>query len=292
MTYSLRLATRFCRTSLPLAAATFFLLAIPASAHRVEKRFAVEKRPVISVRNSQGRIEVKSWKKPEVVVIGNHASSKVEVDTVQSGNRIEVKTHLLTENLQPADLQADYTITVPEESELQLRNDSGTLVVERVFGDMTFDTVAADVQLQEVAGYMMVKTIGGSVVCNRCAGRIEVNSISGNVQFLQAHLDNVRVQTSSGNILFDGDFLRRGIYILKNYSGLIEVRFSDTDSFDLMATSLQGTVENQADVKPDRHGQGHPPSRFSRSLFGSVKEGHAKVELSSFSGTIRIRKRD
>src|SRR5712692_11832711 len=110
---------------------------------------------------------------------------------------------------------------------------------------MTFDTVAADVQLQEVAGYMVVKTIGGSVVCARCAGRIDVRSISGNVRFLQPQMDNVRVETTSGNILFDGDFLRRGIYILKNGNGLIEVRFSDTDSFDLSATTgQQGKVEN------------------------------------------------
>jgi len=267
-------------------------LAGPASAHRLEKHFNVAGRPVVTVRNAHGRIEVKSWKKPEVVVIGNHTSNKVEVDTEQSGNRIEVITHVLTEKPAPADLQADYTITVPEESELRVRTDSGSVVVERVYGDLTFDTVSADVQLQEVAGYLVIKTIGGSVVCGRCAGRIDVNSISGNVRLLQPQLESVQVQTSSGNIFFDGNFLRQGIYILKNYSGLIEVRFADTDSFDVSASSLYGRVENQANVKPDTHGQHHAPERFGKSLFGTVNEGHAKVELSSFNGTIKILKRE
>jgi hypothetical protein len=31
---------------------------------------------------------------------------------------------------------------------------------------------------------------------------------------------------------------------------------------------------------------------MSESLFGSVNDGHAKVELSSFSGTIKILKRE
>jgi DUF4097 and DUF4098 domain-containing protein YvlB len=277
-----------------LLAVTFLLLlfAGPASAHRLEKHFTVHGRPVITVRNAHGRIEVKSWKNSEVVVIGNHTSDKVEVDTEQAGDRIEVLTHVLTEKVTPADLQADYTLTVPEESELRVRTDSGNVVVERVFGDMTFDTVSADVQLQEVAGYLVIKTIGGSVVCARCAGRIDVNSISGNVRLLQPQLDSVRVQTSSGNIFFDGNFLRQGIYILKNYSGLIEVRFADTDSFDLSASSLYGTVENQANVKPDTHGRRHTPARFAKGLFGTVNEGHAKVELSSFNGTIKILKRE
>ena len=124
----------------------------------------------------------------------------MEVDTEQAGDRIEVLTHVLTENVTPADLQADYEVTVPEESELRIRTDSGNVVVERVSGDMTFDTVSADVQLQDVGGYLVIKTIGGAVVCARCAGRIDVNSISGDVRLLQPQLNSVRVQTSSGNI--------------------------------------------------------------------------------------------
>jgi len=275
-----------------LAAALLLPLAAPASAHRLEKHFFVQGRPVITVRNAHGRIEVKSWKKPEVVVVGTHSSDKMEVDTEQAGDRIEVLTHVLTEKFMPAELQADYALTVPEDSELRVRTDSGEVVVEHVSGDMTFDTVSANVQLQEVAGYLVIKTIGGSVVCARCTGRIDVNSISGDVRLLQPQLSSVRVQTSSGNIFFEGSFLPQGIYILKNYSGLIEVRFADTDSFDLSASSLYGHVENQANVKPDTHGQRHAPSHFAKGLFGTVNEGHAKVELSSFNGTIKILKRE
>jgi DUF4097 and DUF4098 domain-containing protein YvlB len=157
---------------------------------------------------------------------------------------------------------------------------------------MTFDTVGANLQLTDVDGYMVVKTIDGSLVCNRCSGKLEANSISGNMQMISPTLDSVRVQTSSGNILFDGSFLSRGIYIMKNFSGTIEVHFSSNDSFDLNATSLKGDVVNQASFKPDTHGSPHPASRWGQSLFGTMNDGHAKVELSSFNGTIKILKRD
>jgi DUF4097 and DUF4098 domain-containing protein YvlB len=190
------------------------------------------------------------------------------------------------------DVKTDFEITIPVESELSVRTDSGNVTVESVHGDMTFDTVGANLQLSDVDGYMVIKTIDGSLVCTRCAGKLEANSISGNMQMLQPSLDSIRVQTSSGNILFDGSFLNRGVYIMKNFSGTIEVHFTGTDSFDVNATSLKGSVINQASFKPDTHGNHHPSSKYGQSLFGTMNEGHAKVELSSFSGTIKILKRD
>jgi DUF4097 and DUF4098 domain-containing protein YvlB len=272
--------------------AGFVLAATPAHADRGEKHFTVQSKPMITVRNASGRVQVKAWTKNEVQVVWTSASGKSAVDTEQAGNRIEVATRATDENTAPEDLKLDFEITVPVESELSVRSNSGNVTVDSVHGDMTFDTVGANLQLSDVAGYMVIKTIDGSLVCTRCAGKLEANSISGNVQMFQPALDSIRVQTSSGNILFDGSFLSRGIYIMKNFSGTIEVHFSSNDSFDVNATSLKGDVINQASFKPDTHGSPHAPSKWGHSLFGTLNDGHAKVELSSFSGTIKILKRD
>jgi hypothetical protein len=92
-------------------------------------------------------------------------------------------------------------------------------------------------------------------------------------------------------MFFDGEFLPNGTYRLKNYSGLIEVRFSPADSIDLSATSLRGKVDNQANLGPSRHVRDYE-SKFSHSLFGVLNQGKAKVELVSFDGTINIHKRE
>jgi hypothetical protein len=272
--------------------ALFVASSAGAQARRFERHFTVQGKPVITVQNATGRIQVKAWDKQEVLIAGEKASTSVAVDTEQVGNRIEVATRVISSNANPDALRADYDISVPVESELQVRSDSGNVTVDSVHGDMSFDTVAADLALQDVEGYLVVKSIGGSTVCLRCAGRFDATSISGNFQLLQPTMDNVRVQTSSGNILFDGGFMNRGIYVLKNYSGTIEVRFSSSDSFDVRATSLYGNVINQAPVVPDRHNMPAPRSSLAKSLFGTMNDGHAKVELSSFNGTIKISKRE
>jgi DUF4097 and DUF4098 domain-containing protein YvlB len=276
------------------AALAALLLAAPAGAQmrRTEKHFTVGDKPVVILQNPSGRIQVKAWDKHEVMIVAQSASDKIELDTEQVANRIEVATQAVGKSAAPGDLNSDLTVTVPTETELQVHTDSGNVTIDSVHGNMSFDTVAADLFLQDVDGYVMIKSLGGSVVCTRCAGRLDANSISGNIQLIQPAMDNVQVQTSSGNILFDGSFLSRGVYVLKNYSGTIEVRFSKGDSFDVSARSLFGHVLNQAPVVPDQHSMRAPKYSMSESLFGSVNDGHAKVELSSFSGTIKILKRE
>jgi DUF4097 and DUF4098 domain-containing protein YvlB len=268
-----------------------FLAAFAASAHQIEKHFQVEPRSVITIHNPNGKIIVKAWTKSEVMVVANHVSDKVEVDAEQTGNRVDLITHQLADTIAPDDLRADYEVTVPEDAELQIHDDSGQVSVTNVLGDMNVETVAAGVDLEDAAGYLNVKTVGGPFQCLRCAGQIEVTSISGNFKFLDVRSYHVRATTSTGNIRFDGEFLPNGTYRLKNYSGIIEVRFSPGDSFDLRATSLKGKVNNEAKLTPHAHPD-HSVPKYGNTLLGTFNAGQAKVELSSFDGTINILKRE
>jgi len=286
------------RTILPLIGAGVLLwsgILADAAPQRVEKHFTVKGRPVVVIRNiGNGRIEVKSWKNAEIVVTGTKASEKIAVETEQAGDRIDVSSSVVDATASAKEMEANFQLTVPEETELQLRTQTGLIYVEQVTGDMTLDSVAGDVHLKEVSGYIIVTTTGGSLVCTQCAGKLEFSSISGSAQVLQPTLNNVKLRTMTGNILFDGDFVHTGLYSMRSGKGLVEVRFSGNDSFDLNAQTATGTVDNQAAeyLKPDSHGVKHMASKFSKGLFGTVGMGFAKVELSSYSGTIRILKRD
>jgi DUF4097 and DUF4098 domain-containing protein YvlB len=287
-----------------LGAGLFCLAAAAAPNPNTEKQeehhFTVKDHPVVIIDNIvNGRIEVKSWKNSEVVVTSSFVPGKVSVDSEQVGDRIDINaTSLVSTSSEPHEVEANFQLVVPEQTELRLRTQTGLILVEQVNGDMKLQSVAGDVHLKEVSGYIIVKTTGGSLVCTLCSGRLEFNSISGNAQILQPALSNLNAMTTTGNILYDGDFVRTGLYTMNSGRGLVEVRFSGTDSFDLNAQTFNGTVDNEAAdfLKPDTHGKHHSSqasqSKFSHSLFGTVGQGFAKVELSSYSGTIRILKRD
>jgi hypothetical protein len=265
------------------------------AAQKIEKHFQVKGRPVVVIQNvANGRIEVKSAKDKEVIVTGSQSSDKISLDTEQAGDRIDITASVADPSAPPPELEENLQLTVPEETELQIKTQSGLIYIEQVMGDMNLQSVAGDVHLKEVSGYIIVKTTGGSLVCTQCAGKLEYSSISGSAQILQPALTNITLSTTTGNILFDGDFIRTGLYSMKSGRGLVEVRFSGNDSFDLNAQTATGTVDNRAEafLKPDSHGFRHVTSKFTKGLFGTVGNGLAKVELSSYSGTIRILKRD
>ena len=288
----------FERSILPVAGAVIFLcsgVSARAAGDHLEKHFAVKGRPVVVIHNvANGRIEVKSSKNPQVDISASQLSNKIGFQMEQVGDRIDVTANILDSAAQPLELEADLQLTVPEETELQLKTETGLIYVEQVMGDMTLESVKGDVHLKEVSGYIIIRTTEGSLVCTQCAGKLDFKSISGGAQLLQPALNNVSIFTTSGNILFDGDFIRTGLYTMKSGKGLVEVRFSGADSFDLNAQTTLGTVDNRAAafLKPDSHGIKRLASKFTKGFFGTVGQGLAKVELSSYSGTIRILKRD
>jgi DUF4097 and DUF4098 domain-containing protein YvlB len=281
-----------------LSAGLLFFAAIPALAattpEHQERHFAVKGHPVVVLQNIvNGRIEVKSSKNSEIIVGSTAIADKVAIDIEQVGDRIDISASSLATSSDPHEVEANFQLTVPEQTELQLRTQTGLIYVEQVSGDMKLQSVAGDIHLKEVSGYIIVKTTSGSFVCTQCGGKLEFNSISGNAQVLQPTLTGINLMTMTGNILYDGDFIRTGVYTMNSGRGLVEVRFSGNDSFDLTTKSLTGTVDNQAAqfLKPDSHTSRKEIRNYQKHQ-GTVGQGLAKVELSSYSGTIRILKRD
>lgn len=281
-----------------LGAGLFFCGAMVTMARTTEdqeKHFTVSGKPVVTLNNIvNGRIEVRSWKNPEVVVTSSSLPGKVSIEAEQVGDRIDINASSLVNSSQPHEVEANFTLIVPEETELQLRTQTGLILVEQVSGDMKLQSIAGDIHLKEVSGYVIVKTASGSLICTSCTGKLDFNSISGSAQILQSSPTSLNLMTTTGNILYDGEFRRMGLYTMNSGRGLVEVRFSRMDSFDLKASTYRGTVDNQAPevFQPDTHSKHHSVSSMAKSLWMTMGQGSARVEVSSYSGTIRIVKRD
>src|SRR5260370_9227655 len=176
---------------LVMGATAFLCSGVPATTgaaagQHFEKHFAVNGRPVVVIHNvANGRIEVKSWKNAEVDVLADQTSEKIGFDMEQAGDRIDVTANILDSSAQPTELAANLQLTVPEETELQLKTETGLIYVEQVMGDMTLESVAGEIHLREVPGYIMCRTPRASLVCTQCAGTLDFKSISGGAQVLQ-----------------------------------------------------------------------------------------------------------
>jgi hypothetical protein len=99
----------------------------------------------------------------------------------------------------------------------------------------------------------------------------------------------VRVNSSSGDIRYDGDFAFGGEYSLISHTGNIEATAPTYASIEVTARSVKGQVENEFPLQPKGHTSF--PMDTVRNLVGTAGKAASSVKLLSFSGKIHLKKR-
>jgi hypothetical protein len=263
-----------------------------ARASRLERTFETSRTPRISVTNIVGQVSVRGWDKPQVHAVCTVPSPHVEVDTellphTGPTDKIRFTTHVLDPLVAGSNAAADYALDVPVGASVEIRNPRGSVRVERLQADTSVETVGGTVVVTDVSGNIAVRSVGGNIEVTRPAGRVEAYSINGNLHFISPATTKLRASTTSGHILYEGDFMEGGDYMLSAYSGDMDVVCPPSASFELRAKTVRGKLDNTLALTPRRRSPS--PLASGNSLFGTHNTGKATVELTSFSGTIRLR---
>jgi len=262
---------------------------------RVEKTFDTTREPRISLTNLKGIILVRGWDKAQVHVIYMVVSPRLEVDSESlpatgPAEKVHFDAHLLDASL-PSDQQvADYTLDVPLGASLEIRNPRGKILVQGMQADASLQSVSGDISIRDYSGHLSVRTIGGDIDIIHSSGNVEADSVTGNLRFVSPATARLHGSTTSGHILFEGDFSERGDYILSDYSGDVDIVCPASASYELSAKTVKGKVMNTMPMTRRRESASSLGN--SNSLLGTHNTGRATLELTSFSGNIRIRPQD
>lgn len=266
-----------------------------ADANRSEKTFETTANPRVTVTNMTGQIVVRGWDKQQVHIVCTVVSPHVEVDSevippTEVPDKIHFTTHVLNPLVTGKDQTADYSLDVPMGTELEIRNPQGSVRIEKIQSDdTTVESVGAAILISDFSGHLFVRSIGGNIDVIRASGRVEAYSITGDLHFVSASTSKLRGTTTSGRIIFEGDFPVGGDYSLSAYSGDMDILCPRSASFELSAKTVRGKLLNEMPMTI-RHEPATPLSS-ANSFFGTHLAGKATVSLKSFSGTIRIRER-
>jgi DUF4097 and DUF4098 domain-containing protein YvlB len=257
--------------------------------NKKEYRFSVGPHSSISVDTQFGGISVKPGTSNEVVVTATVRSEHVEVDHQQSGNRIEIATHLL-QGMNSLVGQVDYELLVPADATISLHSSVGALSAERLQGDLTLEGADAVVNVHNVEnGHVHIRTMRGPITLTDIRrGHIEISSYGGDVKMTSVTGPLVQVTTGSGKIFYDGDFSSNGDYRFSTHKGDIEALVPANVSADFRVHSMLGHVQHDFALQP-RHDR-FPPEE-GRSFVGSTGQAASEVVLRSFSGKIRLKQR-
>ncbi len=259
-----------------------------AQSVRKELHFRVGKHPIISISNPYGPVVVRAGAQHEVLVTAVLHSDKVELDQSKSRDRVDIISHLLP-GADAASGVVEFEIVVPPESNITLHSDNGRIHAEKLHGDVTVAGSDGPIEVVDCAGgHVHVRTLNGAVSLNNVHGQVEIMSVGGDVVMNGVTGTLVAVNSNTGRIEYAGDFSGEGEYAFTSHTGNIEAVAPAYASIEVLARSTNGMVQSDFSLEPR-----HAPFlvRGANSLSGTLNRAASSVKLFSFSGKIRLKKR-
>jgi hypothetical protein len=282
--------------SAPARKTALLILAFAATAalaadSKKEFKYAVGPNPLVTIVNEYGPVSVRGVPGRQVTITATTHSDKVDVDSSQTGNRTEVRTHMLQTGT-PDEVRVDYEVTVPMDASVSVRGSSGPYTAEKLRGDVMLEGDLATVDVRDVSNaHVHVRTVDGPItLTNVSGGHVEITSVGGDVSLINVTGPKVAVNTTSGNIRYTGDFGANGDYSLTNNFGNIDVNLPASASVDLTARSLKGSAISDFPLQQSKRRTAFPLTQ-GKAFAGTANNGASSVRLRSLSGTIRVNKR-
>ena len=263
--------------------------ALPAFSEAIQKTFATNANPALTLHSHNGTVKVLGWSENQIEISGERASDSMDVLIEGNEEKVTIKMHPKRQNLTRDEARVDLTIRVPRHAMVSVESEQGEIAIENVEGGVIVEGVTNSVTLSQIHGHITARTVDGPIVIRSSEGVVQADSISGDLQFQQVDGAQLTGTTNSGNIRYQGSFGLGGTYKLHSYSSTIDVQASPQASFEVDARSIQGTIVNRIQFPaPPAAASSLRDRRGGRSVQGRVNTGKSTVQITSYSGTIRL----
>lgn len=290
-----------------------------ATTKRAEALLATEPQVTLKFCAASGHIVVRGWERNEVRASSmNAAQIELRREAQSTGMPSAAQVQVIAyESADTPMAQSDncgvfsnIELDVPQLATVWLKTRGGNITVEGL-ANVFIETLSGTVDLRHVSKKTKVESISGDVWLNEVTGdvtigsssgnikvasadslaegdRFSVKSVSGNVSLEQINYKRVEAETVSGRMSLWGPLAPGGHYGLKSTLGDVTLTLPADASFQVHATvSQEGKILNDFAVN-GREGRQPVAVHNLKGVYGS---GEAVLELSSFSGLVRLRRK-
>lgn len=248
------------------------------------------------LQNISGTVQVRTTRRTEIRIHVEYDRARIELDA--SPSAVSVRT---VPRRNGGD--AAYTVEVPANTPLTVNGVSSDIDVQGVCGEAELQSVSGDVHLACAQGNVSVASVSGDVTLTDARGRVEISSTSGDVTARGARADlaahsvsgdvlldrvegqEVTAETVSGEVSFAGPIREGGRYRFQSHSGDVTIHPDGALNATISVSTFSGDLESDFPVTLTRGGRLRP-----REFEFTVGSGSARLSLSSFSGTIYLRR--
>jgi DUF4097 and DUF4098 domain-containing protein YvlB len=260
------------------------------------RTFAINGHGSLVINDGSGSFHIHEGTTDQVIIQGNEYAyglvnnfNDIQVQYAQQGNTITLNANEGWGILGSSGVNFD--ITVPANLDVTIRGGSTNVDLTHIDGQVRTDIGSGNQHLNNINGPLNLNTGSGDIVINNEQGAVNAHTSSGNIHISQltgavdlgtgsgditldqAHISGQdHLQTSSGNIHFNGTLDPRGTYQMETASGDITLNLPANTSFQLTASTNSGDIKNA----------------FNASTTGSAP--YATLTLKAASGNIKLQK--
>lgn len=298
-----------------VAVAVLTLSAAIGSVHAatpINQSRPLDPRGTVEVSNAKGRIEVRTWNRPEVRIEGSLGDGVEKLEIDGGGQRLRVKVKHPSrsgsgvfgrggDRVEPTvlrlmvPLQADLSLSAVSADVLAWGTAGSQVRIENVSGDTTLVGAPGVVRVESISGNVDLtvnranvdaESVSGNVkVSGRLGEELDVETVSGRIEVrvLDTAMRRIEGSSVSGDIDVRAALAARARVSLETVSGGVDLSLPRNVSAEVRAESFSGNLRAPgATVDRPRHG----PGANLRHRYGG---GDAEVSIETFSGNAQVR---
>ncbi len=204
----------------------------------IEKSFDVNEQATLSLANINGTVDIQGWDRNEIKVTAfikaktQEDRDRINIEFSHNSNGVSVETEYEKQsswnNNQSG--KVDYTVMVPFDASLtDIELVNGSLVIDKVQGEIKADTVNGSINIQGLADDIELNSVNGSI-------KARYNTIDNDI-------NNIELATVNGSIkLFMPDNLNATIDAETMHGSIKTAYGLSSDKKMFSGRSLSGTV--------------------------------------------------
>ena len=267
--------------------------------------FAIPRNAVVDITMSTGRITVRGGDRGTAELRSDGLPYELRATGV--GMTLVARDDRSRGNRRRGGDGGTLDLTVPRGVRLRISAGSGDVDVRDIAGDVEVHALSGDVALQAIGGRLVaetmsgdlsltdgadnarVTTMSGDITLRGVRGMADVHTTSGSVTLSMVRAAQVQVESTSGDIGFEGDLTEDARIQLVTHSGDVRLRLPDAARAALEVSTFSGELSSNRPLtltggSPRRRGDGdHAPQHFE--LGGG---GPARLSITTFNGDVHI----
>lgn len=265
----------------------------------------------VSISNIAGSVNVTAWDRNEVQVGGELGDGAKPLEITGGNGDLSIKVEprggsgWLNWNSDSKMGPTRLEVRVPRAASVDVRVVSAPLVIDGLDGGtIEVDSVSGRARVNARAGTLKVKTVSGGIELAGHAVQADLQTVSGDIlaptlgetaklQTISGRIQasggpwkHMTLSTVSGDVQLAGSLAADGNIGIDSMSGDVQLQLPGNTSGKLRASSFSGDLRSDfGTLQKPEHGPGS-------SLDATLGDARGVINVETFSGDLRIRKKD